>query len=185
MRVHRIQREPADDLSYILLDDEEQPIQVVSGFMSHLHARGFSPNTQAAYAYDLLHFMSFLKQRRLTYLEFTPTHALDLLAYLRAIPSRRQGSRLSIVLCTTEAGQSTTHLSAASINRILAAVSSFYEYLILSGRLIGTENPIQKVNIRQLRGFLSDINLSWVTLLCTRPFAAWSVSRRFSAFPAP
>jgi integrase len=46
----------------------------------------------------------------------------------------------------TESGPSTTHLSATSINRILAAVSSFYEYLILSGQLIDTENPIQKVN---------------------------------------
>ena len=146
MRVRRIQLENEHDFSFELLDDDNQCIPIVSGFMSHLHACGFSPNTQAAYAYDLLHFMSFLKQQQLTYLEFTPMHALDLLAYLRAIPSRRQGSRLSIVLCTTEAGRSTTHLSAASINRILAAVSSFYEYLILSGRLIGSENPIQKVN---------------------------------------
>ncbi len=146
MRVQRIQLTNEHDFSFELLDDDNQYIPIVSGFMSHLHARDFSPNTQAAYAYDLLHFMSFLKQQRLTYLEFTPMHALDLLAYLRAIPSRRQGNRLSIVLCTTEAGRSTTHLSAASINRILAAVSSFYEYLILSGQLIGSENPIQKVN---------------------------------------
>ena len=84
-------------LSSELLDDDNQYIPIVSGFMSHLHARDFSPNTQAAYAYDLLHFMSFLKQQRLTYLEFTPMHALDLLAYLRAIPSRRQGNRLEIL----------------------------------------------------------------------------------------
>jgi integrase len=146
MRVRRIQLENEHNFSFELLDDDNQCIPIVSGFMSHLHARGFSPNTQAAYAYDLIHFMSFLKEQRLTYLEFTPTHALDLLAYLRAIPSRRQGSRLSIVLCTRERGMSTTHLSAASMNRILAAVSSFYEYLILSGQLIGSENPIQKVN---------------------------------------
>lgn len=146
MRVQRIQLTNEHDFSFELLDDDNQCIPIVSGFMSHLHARGFSPNTQAAYAYDLLHFMSFLKQQQLTYPEFTPRHALDLLAYLRAIPSRRQGSRLSIVLCMTEAGRSITHLSAASINRILAAVSSFYEYLILSGQLIGSENPIQKVD---------------------------------------
>lgn len=146
MRVQRLQQEPPSGILYALLDDEEQPVQVVSRFMSHLHARGLSPNTQAAYAYDLLHFMSFLKQQQLTYLAFTPPHALDLLTYLRTVPSRKQGSRLSIVLCTTESGQSTTHLSATSINRILAAVSSFYEYLILSGQLIGTENPIQKVH---------------------------------------
>src|SRR5215469_13589483 len=94
MRVQRLQQELSSGSSYVLLDDEGQPIQVVSGFLSHLHARGLSPNTQAAYAYDLLHFLSFLKEQQLTYLEFTPTHALDLLAYLRAIPSRKQGNRL-------------------------------------------------------------------------------------------
>jgi integrase len=150
MRVQRLQQELSPGSSYVLLDDEGQPIQVVSGFLSHLHARGLSPNTQAAYAYDLLHFLSFLKEQQLTYLEFTPTHALDLLAYLRAIPSRKQGNRLSIVLCTTAAGQSATRLSAASINRLFAAVSSFYEYLILSGQWGGRENPIQKVDDRAL-----------------------------------
>ncbi len=69
--------------------------------------------------------MSFLEQQQLNYLTFTPKHALDLLAYLRALPNRKQVQRLSMVLCTTEAGESATHLSASSINRVLAAVSSF------------------------------------------------------------
>ena len=58
MKVQRIKRGDCDDVSYQLLDATDQPIEAVSDFMRHLHARGFSPNTQAAY--DLLHFMSFL-----------------------------------------------------------------------------------------------------------------------------
>lgn len=146
MRVRRIQIENEHSVPFELVDDDEQCVPIISGFLSYLHARGCSPNTQAAYAYDLLHFLSFLQQQRLTYLEFTPRQAVDLLIYLRTIPCRRQGGRLSLVLCTSDAGQSTTHLSAASINRILAAVSSFYEYLILSGQWMGSENPIQKGN---------------------------------------
>lgn len=146
MKVQRMKQDDRSEVSYQLLDGNDQPIEAVSGFMRHLHARDFSPNTQAAYAYDLFHFMSFLEQQQLTYLDFMPTHALDLLAYLRTIPNRKQVQRLGLVLCTTEAGQPATHLSASSINRILAAVSSFYEYLILSGRLLSRENPIQKID---------------------------------------
>jgi integrase len=146
MKVQRIKGGDHGDVSYRLLDAANQPIEAVSDFMRHLQARGFSPNTQAAYAYDLLHLMSFLEQHQLSYLDFTPSHALDLLAYLRALPNRKQVQRLSLVLCTTEAAQSATRLSASSINRILAAVSSFYEYLILSGKLTGRENPLQKTD---------------------------------------
>lgn len=142
----RVQRSATREVSYVILDDNDQEIEVVSGFMRHLHVRGFSPNTQAAYAYDLLHFLVFLKQQQLTYLDFRPIHALDLLAYLRTIPNRKQVQRLSLVLCATEAGGPATHLSAASVNRILAAISSFYEYLILSGKWSERENPLQKTD---------------------------------------
>ena len=150
MRVQKIERSGSGEASYILLDANDQPIEVVSSFLRHLHARGFSPNTLAAYAYDLLHFLSFLEQQQLTYLEFTPAHALDLLAYLRALPSRKRVQRLGVTLCTMDEGQSAIHLAATTINRILAAVSSFYEYLILSGRLLDRENPIQKVDDQAL-----------------------------------
>src|SRR5260370_14370519 len=114
--------------------------------MSHLHARDCSRNPLAAFAYHLLHFLSFLQQRHLAFLEFTPVQALDLLAYLRARPSRKPAQRLSLVLCTSDEEGSATHLAATTINRILAAVSSFYEYLILSGQFAAGENPLQEVD---------------------------------------
>jgi len=146
MKVQRITASSIGAVLYTIVDDDDQPIEVISSFMHHLHARDFSPNTLAAYAYDLLHFFSFLKQHDLTYLDFTPIHALELLAYLRAIPSRKPAHRLSLVLCASEEGASATHLAATTINRMLAAISSFYEYLILSGQLATRENPIQKVD---------------------------------------
>ncbi len=146
MKVRRIHCNEKKVNTFEILDDDDQPIGIVSGFMRHLHARNLSPNTLSAYAYDLLHFLSFLKLHQLTYLEFTPVQALDLLAYLRAVPSRKHVQRLSMALCTAEAGQSATPLSAVSINRILAAVSSFYEYLIHSGQFTAQENPFQKID---------------------------------------
>src|SRR5712691_1107977 len=157
MRVQRIQHDNEHDLSFELLDDDDQPIPAVSGFMRHLRARGCSPNTLSAYAFDLLHFMRFLKAHQLTVQEFTPAHALTFLEYLSTLPSRKRAQRLSLVLSTrTPEGSSTTRLSPATLNRIFAAVSSFYEYLILSDQFTARENPIQKVDeLRRECGFRS------------------------------
>src|SRR6266436_947770 len=146
MRVYRVPSDSVNDLAVELLDDADQPIAVVSQFLHHLRARGYSPNTLSAYAYDLLHFTRFLSQEHLTYEEFTPAYSLAFLDYLSHIPSRRQAQRASLVLCTTtDDGRPTTRLSPATINRTFAAVSSFYEYLILAGYFTERENPIQKV----------------------------------------
>src|SRR5205085_944379 len=106
-------------------DDEDQPIEIVSRFVRHLRARDYSPNTLSAYCFDLLHFITFLKDQQLTYEQFTPTHAWTLLEYLRGLPSGIQAQRLGPVLCTTDQGNPATRLSPATINRILATVSSF------------------------------------------------------------
>jgi integrase len=147
MRVHHIRKDHDHDETFELLDDDGQAIPVVAGFLRHLRARGCSPNTLSAYAYDLLHFMTFLKEQQLTYLDFAPRHAFLFLAYLSMLPSRKSAQRLSLVLSTTTAeGTSATRLSPATINRTFAAVSSFYEYLILSGAFAQRENPIQQVD---------------------------------------
>src|SRR5258707_3708693 len=93
MRVYRVPSDSVNDLAVELLDDADQPIAVVSQFLHHLRARGYSPNTLSAYAYDLLHFTRFLSQEHLTYEEFTPAYSLAFLDYLSHIPSRRQAQR--------------------------------------------------------------------------------------------
>ena len=145
MRVHHI-RNGLDD-TFELLDDDGQPIPAVASFLRHLRARGCSPNTLSAYTYDLLHFMTFLKEQQLTYLDFSPRHAFRFLEYLSLLPSRKSAQRLSLVLSTTiDEGTAATRLSPATINRTIAAVSSFYEYLILEGSFSQPENPIHKAN---------------------------------------
>lgn len=154
MRVNRIQLSNENDISYTLLDENDQPIPVVSDFMRYLRARGFSPNTLSAYCYDLLHFMTFLQERQLTYQEFGPLHAITFLEYLSTLPTRKQARRFGLVLSTTtDDGSSTTRLSPATINRTIATVSSFYEYLIFSGQFTARENPIQRVNDPALARF--------------------------------
>src|SRR5690348_2844287 len=101
MKVQRILFQAANDVTFELLDDAGQPIEIVSRFMRHLRARDYSPNTLSAYCFDLRHFMTFLKEQQLTYEQFTPAHAWTLLEYLRELPSRIQAQRLGPVLCNT------------------------------------------------------------------------------------
>jgi integrase len=116
---------------------------VVSQFLAHLAARGCSPNTIVSYAYDLRHLWRFLTERALAWDEFRPRHAIQLLEYLRALPSRRPRQRYVLAVATIDADGPATKLAATTVNRALAAVSSFYEYVILAGRL-ERANPIEK-----------------------------------------
>jgi site-specific recombinase XerD len=141
MRVYR--QQVGATISVALLDDQGHAIPEVAGFLRHLGARGCSPNTLSAYTYDLAHFYRFLGRNGLNVDAFSPAESLAFLEYLCAIPSRQPAQRLDLVLATTISGKSATRLAPASINRMFAAVSSFYEYLILSGRW-AVENPIQQ-----------------------------------------
>lgn len=143
MRVRKVH--DGGGVGYDLLDDENRPISEVEGFLRYLKARDCSPNTLSAYAHDLLHFFRFLHEEDLTCEQFTAAESLRFLEYLRRVPNRGQAQRLSPTLLLAAArGEPVRRLSAATVNRALAAVSSFYEHLILSGKLRTEENPIRK-----------------------------------------
>jgi integrase len=134
MRVLRHHDQASHSVSFALLDDAGEPVPAVAGFLGHLGARGYSPNTLSAYAHDLLHLVRFLGQRGLAFPDFTPVEAVALLEYLSQVPSRKRAQGLPAV----------GRLAPASVNRVLVAVSSFFEYLIVSGQLARAENPMQK-----------------------------------------
>ena len=124
-----------------LVDDNGQPTEVVTGFLGNLAARGCSPNTVLAYAYDLAHFWRFLTSRATTWDAFAAAMSMSLLEYLRGLPCRGPAQRLGVALVSRDGGPINPHLSPATINRILATVSSFYEYLRVDGQFAG-HNPI-------------------------------------------
>jgi integrase len=126
-----------------LLDDDGDPVEVVSGFLRFLAARDCSPNTLVSYAYDLRHLWRFFAGHGLSWDRFGPPDAIALLEYLRSVPSRRPRRRMTLSVVTMAADGPATRLAASTVNRILAAVSSFYEYAILSG-LLERANPIEK-----------------------------------------
>ncbi len=141
----RVREERQDDGSrhVDLVDDDGRPVEVVSGFLRFLAARGCSPNTLVSYAYDLRHLWRFFARSGLTWDRLGPRDVIALLEYLRSVPSRRPRQRMTLTVATVDAGGPGTRLAASTVNRILAAVSSFYEYTILSGQL-ERANPIEK-----------------------------------------
>ncbi len=87
---------------------------------------------------------------RLRWDALTPERAVDLLAHLRATPARRRGQPRTPVLATRDgAPAGPPGLNPATVNRALAAVSSFYDWAILAGRF-GGPNPIVRVVGRAL-----------------------------------
>lgn len=144
MRVRKVHDE-AGSIHYELLDNEDRPVPDAEGFLRHLKARDCSPNTVSAYAHDLKHFFTFLQREGLSCEGFCASDSLPFLEYLRSVPSRRSAQRLSPTLVSVGADREPVRrLSPTTVNRVLATVSSFYEYVILSGRLEDGDNPIRK-----------------------------------------
>lgn len=140
MRVVRVADAGVDEPAVQLVDGNGEVLEDVSAFLCLLTVRRFSPNTVRAYAHDLQKLMLFLDERGLTLQDFTPARAVDFLATLRHMPSNRRAQRLDLA-AAVDGGRL---LSPRTCNRILAAVSSFFEFLISCERYGGRANPIQK-----------------------------------------
>lgn len=125
MLVKRQSREVSPPV--LLLDPQGEVIEEVRGFLLYLHVRGFSPNTLIAYAHDLKHLYTFLGQAHLNLRDFRPAQAIQFLQHLN-----------------TRKGDFST-LTVPTINRILAAVSSYFDYLLYSETLQDRPHPFKKV----------------------------------------
>ncbi len=122
------------------LDDAGVEVVLVARFLAHLADSGFSPNTLCAYGYDLRRLAEFLRRDDLEWNDFTPAKALEFLGYLRRLPSRRPAQRLGLTIATSEGRL----LSGATVQRILAATSSFFEWAIAAEAYGHADNPMQK-----------------------------------------
>jgi site-specific recombinase XerD len=132
MRIGRV----GDGKLMTLLEDDGTVVSLVSGFLQSLTARGCSPNTVMAYAHDLRRFYGFLRMVQLDVEHFRARHSLDFLAHLNGLRRRHAGRAPATPALVTDG------LAPSTINRTLAAVSTFYEYLILSEAVATEENPL-------------------------------------------
>jgi len=125
-----------------LVDADGEVVADVAGFLRLLTVRDYSPNTVRAYAHDLQKLFQFLHGRGWTVDEFTPARAVEFVEWLRTRSSARKAQHLDLDL-TVGGGRL---LSAKTCNRVLAAVSSFFEFLISVERYRGVDNPVVTVH---------------------------------------
>jgi integrase len=123
-----------------LVDDAGQVVEIVARYLRYLRVRGSSPNTVRGYAHDLQHLWQFLEHADLTWRDLVPRRCIDFLTFLRLEPARRASQRLAM---SAVGPTGAPLLSAATVNRILTGVSSFYDWAIASEELDGV-NPIER-----------------------------------------
>ena len=116
--------------SWTVLGDDDVPVGPAERFLAYLTAIGRSPNTVKAYAHDLKDFWEFLGCRGLDWQEARLEDLGEFIAWLRLPLPGRAG----VVAVLPSA---VPQVSAATVNRKLAAVSSFYAYQARNGAEVG------------------------------------------------
>lgn len=120
--VQRIVVPETKDRSWVLFDGRK-PIAPANQYLLYLHYLGRSPNTVRAYAHHLQAFSTFLRNEERDWIALSLTGLAKFVAWLRRTDSADDRPR-----------------SNTTINTILAAVGSFYEY---QDRM-GIETPISR-----------------------------------------
>ena len=126
----------ADGTEIALVDAQRTQIPVIASFVRFLGARGCSPHTVKAYLHDLKFLFGYLSSSGLTVEQFDIAHSIDFIAYLtdrRRVTGGRRTSTPAVV---------SDRLAPATVNRVLAAVSTFYEHLLLTHALEIVRNPL-------------------------------------------
>lgn len=141
MRVRKVADAAPGHPAVELVDGAGCPVADVAAFLRLLVVRDYSPNTVRAYAHDLQKLFQFLEVRGLAVEDFTPSRAVDFVQWLRTQSSNRRAQRLDLALTAADGRL----LAAKTCNRVLAAVSSYFEFLISSDRYGGAENPVVTV----------------------------------------
>src|SRR5680860_1801986 len=130
MLVQRVAPSGSRVQSWTVLGDDDVPVEPVEGYLAYLSAVERSPNTVKAYAHDLKDFFVFLALRSLDWQRVRLEDVGEFVAWLRLPPAGRAGE--VVVLPTVVAA-----VGAATVNRKLSAVSSFYQHQARHGVDVG------------------------------------------------
>jgi integrase/recombinase XerD len=118
MRVQRVLMPGSEAESWTVFGDDQVPLEPVERFLGYLFSIEKSPNTVKAYAHDLKDWFAYLAGHDLDWQVVTVGDVAGFVAWLRLPPEGRDGK----VAVLPAAGN---HCSAASVNRKLAALTSF------------------------------------------------------------
>jgi integrase/recombinase XerD len=142
MRVQRVLMPGSGAESWSVLGDDQAPLEPVERFLGYLASIEKSPNTVKAYAHDLKDWFTYLAGHGLDWRVVTVEDVAGFVAWLRLPPEGRGGK--VAVLPTVG-----SHCSAASVNRKLAALTSFCEFHARHGvKLAGLLTAMQPAGRR-------------------------------------
>lgn len=128
-------------LSWTVLGDDDVPVVPVDRFLAYLTDIGRSPNTVKAYAHDMKDFWGFLAFRGLDWREARLEDVGEFAAWLQLPPAGRSGAVAVLPLAVPE-------VSVPTVNRKLAAVSSFYAHQARNGAGAGDLLAVWRVGGR-------------------------------------
>ena len=148
-------------LGYIVVDDDGHEVAAVSDYLRFLTVKNYSPNTVKNYAYDMRYCFEYFETIHRNYKEVKPKDLIGLVEYLSDKSCRRKPGNV-ITMSDIKAGATKTgRLSPKTVNRILASLSSFYDWVNLSddsysGTPIPEIQDYKTVPVTEsYRGFLS------------------------------
>ncbi len=158
MRVQRVVMPDSGLESWTVLGEDGVPLEPAERFLAYLASIERSPNTVKAYAHDLKDWFGFLAVQRLDWQAVTVEDVAGFVGWLRLPPAARDGQVR--VLPTVD-----QHCGAASVNRKLAALTSFCEFHArlgapLAGLLVTTQpaHPGRSSSATSYKPFLQHIS---------------------------
>jgi integrase/recombinase XerD len=139
MRVQRVVLPGSAGESWTVLGDDGVPVDPVERFLAYLTSIERSPNTVKAYAHDLKDWFIFLSSAGKRWQAVTLEDVAMFVSWLRLPPATRTAAVTVLPLVGP-------HCTEASVNRKLAALTSFCEFhtrhgVRLGGLLIRTQPP--------------------------------------------
>jgi integrase len=126
MLVHPVAVPGSGTRSWTVLGDDDVPVAPVDRFLAYLTGIGRSPNTVKAYAHDLKNYWEFISFRSLDWREARLEDIGEFVVWLQLPPAGRAGE---VAVLPSAAAQ----VTAATVNRKLAAVSAFYAHQARNG----------------------------------------------------
>jgi integrase len=130
MRVQRVLMPDSETESWTVLGDDHVPLAPVEQYLAYLSWGEKSPNTVKAYAHDLKDWFVYLASRGVDWRSVTLEDVAGFVGWLRLPPQARDGK--VAVLPTAD-----HHCAESSVNRKLAALSSFCEFHARHGVPLG------------------------------------------------
>ena len=126
MLVHPVAIPGSGTRSWTVLGDDDVPVVPVDRFLAYLTDIGRSPNTVKAYAHDMKDLWQFLGFRGLDWREARLEDIAEFVVWLQ-LPAAGRAGEVAVL------PSSVPEVSVTTVNRKLAAVSSFYAHQARNG----------------------------------------------------